>query len=350
MSKQTFYLHIGTHKTATTTIQKSIRKNKRELLETDGIKWVEFRDFSRLAELTRTDVTDTNLEEDLQIYLEESLKGHSGSILASHEGLSGSPGKYYANSRVIASILNKALSRYTVEIILMVRRQDEFLQSYFTQLIHSGKSNTTIQEFYQDQDLSNLNWMNFVAPYEEAFGKEHIHVFPFDRVLFEKTTPLDLLNHVVGSKVLGNLRSLSNENIGFSGIGKLISEKLRPKMDDRANWQLRSGLHEVANKGMLNEYNLLDRENKQQLIDFFEPSNKEFFEKYVSPVLNIANFSEPIYEKSEELSEIETYQRLVIYFAEKLASKQVKKNRVKPTITKRLKRKVKSVIENGFKR
>lgn len=350
MSDQKFYLHIGTHKTATTTIQKTVRKNRKQLLSEDGIKWIELQDFPRLKELMKLEAHSAAIEQELMGFIKAVTAGHKGDFLLSYEGLSGSPAGFYINNAFIAPILKTAFTGFQAEVIAMVRRQDEFIQSIFTQNFHANTYEASISEFYAEKDLNHLDWNTFIKPYVEAFGVENIHAFPYDRELLRDHSPLALINTVIGSNVLAGIDSLEDANVGFSDAARKISQDVRPYLNDWQNGQIRKGLQSVANKGKLSEYNILDQESKQKLIARFAPSNKAFFDKYIPKAYGMSGFSEPVFEKAEELSELESYKLLVVHLAGRLPEGKLPKHEKKISLTERLSKKMKSVIKHGSKR
>lgn len=150
-------------------------------------------------------------------------------------------------------------------------------------------------------------------------------------------------------KVLSEVESLKNENVGYSNSAKRIAQDLNPMLGNDANRQVRLGLQSVANKGVLKEYNLLNQKNKQDLVDSFEPSNRAFFEKYISSEVGVSGFSQPSFIKQDELSEVENYQRLVVYLANNLTEQIKLRKLTKKSLRNRVSGKLKSVLKNGFK-
>ena len=75
--------------------------------------------------------------------IDESL-AHAGvgieRFVTSWEGFSGNPRLAYQNANAVASMLRESTKSLDVRIIVYLRRQDEFVESMYTQTIHEGGS------------------------------------------------------------------------------------------------------------------------------------------------------------------------------------------------------------------
>ena len=163
------YLHIGTHKTGTTEIQQSLIFAKNNLVK-EKIIYLPY--FPSSFELMRIKCLDNNMVAQCTDYLQEQTKRYSSQFrfIMSFEGFSGDLEQGYKNSRLIAQTLKEATSEFDVSVIVYLRRQDTFLESAYTQLIHQGES-FSFSEFRNNYDFSSFNWLDLLNNYSEFFGK-----------------------------------------------------------------------------------------------------------------------------------------------------------------------------------
>ena len=135
---QRLILHIGTDKTGTTSFQRTIREHWRKLVQVDGLREIKLQEGYPVKELMRSRSFDASLVQELKHFLMHKMGRQDGTFLVSCEYLSGDRATMYANSDVLAQMLQAATERYPTEICVLFRRQDEFIQSMYTQIVHRG--------------------------------------------------------------------------------------------------------------------------------------------------------------------------------------------------------------------
>jgi len=184
-------IHIGTHKTGSTAIQTHVRRN-RDLLKKEGVVFIDYplNDCPNLSKQTRLDKDVVAKHSEL---LNKELKNAQcsmrKSLLLSHEGFSGNHLTGYANADVLASHLREITLGRNVRIIIYVRRQDTFVESLYTQMIHQGYS-YSFQTFLKTLPKDSFNWNQLATIYSESFGREQIHVRLYDRSVLKKHTDI----------------------------------------------------------------------------------------------------------------------------------------------------------------
>lgn len=297
---QRLILHIGTHKTGTTSFQRTLREHASQLHRRDGIQqiWLQngypVQDFMRLTEV------DRSLTDGLRRFLGQQIGRRRGTTVISCEYLSGDRAAMYANRACIAEMLGEATKRYTTEVCVFFRRQDEFIQSMYAQRVHRGEPvDDDVEEFVRSLDLDLLDWNRFLEPYVDTFGESSVRVFPYDRKVFEDHTVTELLNRVIRSAVLAELSEERSDNTGYTPSSIEIADRLNRELNGRQREILRGALQTVGSKGMLREYNLLSRETKQTLVDRFQPANRRLAARHFARDFGIEDFSGPVFEEAD---------------------------------------------------
>jgi len=290
------FIHIGTHKTGTTAFQNTLMKCAPELVENDGLLPVWMGKFPEYKNLASACTYNPDLTANLYRFISDKTKNGSCFIISA-EGLSGiSSNEIYSNTDVVARTLKEATKNLDPKIIVIFRRQDELIQSLFTQKKHQGDP-VSMTTFCASIDLNHLNWNNFLVPWIECFGDNNVHVLPYDRAVFSRYSIVGLLNTVIKSTVLDKLENndVINKNVGYSPAAINIADNLNPKLTLSQRKTLRRVLQKVGNKGVLEEYNILPRDEKQRLVDHFYESNAELATKYFLKPFGMSNFSEPLF-------------------------------------------------------
>lgn len=341
------FIHIGTHKTGTTVFQETLMQLKNELINTDRLMWARKGCFSHYRRLENIITYDTKLEEEFHGFIKE-LTNNGSQFIISAEGLSGTKrGNVYSNTDIIAKTLKAASAGIETHILVMVRRQDEFIQSLFTQKRHLGES-MNLNEFISNIELDYLDWNNFLEPWIECFGKSNVHVLPYDRAVFSKYSVVSLLNTVINSTVLAKLDhdDVVNKNVGYSAASSAIAERINPELTVSQKKILRRVLQKVGNKGVLEEYNILPKEEKQKLVDYFYESNAVLARKYFLKPFGMSNFSDPVFVQNNQLSETEVLNRTVVELINILESEQEKTKQFPVNVILRIYRRLQRVLNH----
>jgi len=190
------FLHIGTHKTGTSSIQRFLTIN-RKALRKQGFFYPEFfGPSSHFFALhfgfgTPKKVIETNqqwsLEEQKTLIHERmtsQVKKNEHIILSSEILASVRPAEGY---KMRAAIKDFFPSRQ-VKVICYLRRQDHYLESSYNQKLKTGRFSGTIKQHVQN---TNCDWHWLLTTYAEIFGKGNIIVRVFEKAAF---TDQDILH------------------------------------------------------------------------------------------------------------------------------------------------------------
>lgn len=188
MIKKDLILHIGLHKTGTSTIQSFLGENINEF-KRYGIHIPTFSDYIKshpnLHHFFAAQVRSGSNETLINI-IEEILKqsGNLATVLISSEMLSA--------KKTDLVYLKKMLSPYfsKIRICLYIRRQDELYCSIYNQIV---KQNGISEEF----DPTSVkygrfyNYFELLQTFEKIWSKENITVRPYNKNSFENGNIID---------------------------------------------------------------------------------------------------------------------------------------------------------------
>jgi hypothetical protein len=180
-------IHIGTYKTATSAIQFALARSERVLARV-GAKYAQtglnvglskhLHLFDRIIDGGyNTDRHQTHRGEDYIGGLLEEVRDPAVShLLISEEELS-------YPSAAIAQYLAPLRAEADIEIVMVVRRQPEFLESLYLQFLKEPlrEVTSTFAEFLQDEAyIPRGDFAALLEPWEEVFGADAIVVADFD--------------------------------------------------------------------------------------------------------------------------------------------------------------------------
>ena len=198
----TLYLHIGLPKTGTSSIQWLVSHNYEKLLDQgllyplsgrmkDGknchyklsnrLTWQHYKLAAPLRwikgpESLSDKVLNSYLEK-IKVLEDEIAKKSPNKILISDDNFT------WLSPESIKWLHDIFLKNYKVKILIYLRRQDDFIISFYTQQTKRRKTIKDICEYIEDFKYL-LNYYNLVKPWTETFGKENIIIKPFEKEQF----------------------------------------------------------------------------------------------------------------------------------------------------------------------
>ena len=196
---KTLYLHIGSPKTATTSIQHFCSENQ-EILNQKGFCYPDFGKYYPRVGVLRNghfimaatqqaqneDVDKPDSEFDTAFQTIYGLFEQYDNVILSDEGLWNYG--YHKNSRVWRQ-LKKELDKgiFTLKVIVYLRRQDTYLFSWWNQQIKEGfRANSSISwdDIVATGKYVQLDYYKMLEHISSFVGKENVSVRLFDRKAF----------------------------------------------------------------------------------------------------------------------------------------------------------------------
>lgn len=325
------YLHIGTHKTGTSAIQSFLYRQEKELLEKDRLMMLK-----KVPNTFHTGIRECSADSekflaDYKDFFHSQMKDISLDYFYSNEELSGDPSTHYKNKRYIFNVLKQAVpADFDVEIIVVFRRQDAYLQSMFTQYKHHG-GNLGFRDFFKSEYVEELNWLNFIEEIKEVFGEQVVlHVLPYEPSLLQSQSILQLVGNKLNINFFKDTKKLPDTNVGFSENALKLNDRLADSLDSPFKSMVLSKiLQDVDNKGVGKEYSYLSYDAKMELLSFYDESNKKLSEKYWKTDYGMDNFSLPVEDTNplnKPTEELVIYELLDYLERQHLALNKIRKN------------------------
>ena len=205
----TLYLHIGTHKTATTTIQRFCADN-REVFESKGMVYPDFP-FRFLFKgpnrnglflgmvyrgsdgVRRRDLEKEYYHQAMDIIHELFQKYHS--VVLSNERLW--MDLYLKDAKLVRRLVKDSEKYgYQIKMIVYLRRQDSFIESFWSETVKELPDRTdTLQEYIDEFEF--LDYNTILSTYAELIGEENMIVRRFsDAVKVEGGILVDFMQQL----------------------------------------------------------------------------------------------------------------------------------------------------------
>jgi hypothetical protein len=260
-------VHIGTHKTGTSVIQHFLKKNKEQLSD-EGINLLKFKGRRETQKLDRYSKEFTKfLKQNIDLQI-----SHDKINLISFEGLSGSLETLYSNYRALADTLAEATNHHHTELIIFFRRQDQFIQSSYMQMMHQS-NNIAFSDFYNREKLNNLSWLRFFEYYCKHFGQENVTVLPYSPIRFINESIINVFGKAIDSSLLSNEKENRLKNVGFSPEALQVFNALADHLNERERKKIRRDLQKKYHNGIFREYKFLDVKERDYIVEKFKDEN-----------------------------------------------------------------------------
>lgn len=271
------YIHIGTHKTGTTCIQKELSTYDKESIS-EGWKYIKSpRCTKNFMTSTQYDITLVNkfkAEIDTAIKKEKSAQ----KFILSSEALSGNPCNGYLNSDVVSLMLKEATKGYHVKIIIYLRSQDDFLESMYTQTIHEGGT-SDFNTFLSCFDHPNsLNYDIFLRNFEVSFGLNNLHVQSYSHV--SKEGLIKDFSKIIKSELLFKSTPTTRKNISYSRDALEIARVCNSKLNNQQKKQIRKTLQKIMFKEKSESFSFFTHSARITFMEKYKTSNKGIAKRY----------------------------------------------------------------------
>lgn len=344
------YIHIGTHKTGTTALQQTLIKKTQEL-RSKGVKYINLFHFAEAQKLMTLTKYDESLSAELTTFFNAQKDSHIDKYIVCCEYLSGDPKVLYSNNLNVAKILFNALKGFDEKKIFMIlRRQDQFIQSIYTQYLHQGEE-LPLAHFLNPLKLDHLKWTNFISVYESVFGRRNVSPLPYDKKFFEHQSLLSVFFKFCEIDLIKCLE-VNNINTGYNEAAIRMAKACHPYLEESDKKILRRILQRHFSKSQFYAYQLLDEEQKLFLHSYFKSDNATLFSIYFKDA-PITQFTEVEISKTNSNYNVSRdYPMLVSYLIKEINSKSEQNKSYKlsslKSIFKKAKRKLNNVLHNPY--
>jgi hypothetical protein len=300
------YIHIGVHKTASSTIQVGLSNNRGLLAENDWL-YPKKGALSRIAHHNvvfqiRNDRRYNPRAGDFEDLISEIKRTKKQNVIVSSEDFS------LCNLSEVEFISNQLRSLGPLRVIVYLRRQDEWLNSRWAQLVKNGRYSDDFESSLK-QGIVEADFYNRLQPWAEVLGKENIIVRVLERNQLEDHVCIDFLRSC-GFQKIKDFIIPENQNVSPSMktieviryfVGQIKDTKVERRYIDKSVRLIR---RYADDHGWNDERpNKISPEIHELIMEQFVDSNRKiaqeylgrddlFFEKYKTKPITIYDLSE----------------------------------------------------------
>lgn len=267
-------VHVGTHKTGTTTIQYALNNISSKSRLEEGWDYIESPIITE--KLMVTELYDVELVKKFSSSLERliSLSNKTPVKIMSSELLSGSAVNGYLNSKAVATILHEATKKYDVKIIMYIRLQDELVESMYSQFIHQGDSFSFDEYINQLDETDSFNYKRIIKDWHDSFGEENVIVRSYHSAA-EFGLLKDFGEVIDSAKVFDFSMGAHVKNPGYSYDAIEIARLVNKKAHRASKVVLRSVMQKTMTKTKLNKHSLFLGDGRKIFLSKYLESNQE---------------------------------------------------------------------------
>lgn len=336
---KTLYLHIGTSKTGTTTIQTYCGIN-REQLKSKGVLFpIMPYHYDRITENRNGHFLYAmiyengvrNKEKEKQVlkqeldYIVDCFKDYDN-VLLSEESI------WWATATRRKGLWkylqeHSQQNNYQVKIIVYLRRQDQFMMSRYNQIIKTdtGGGTQRFYEYFKDMNGKYKCVMNYRQRLDymaKFFPKENIVVKRFDRSYFYNGDLNADFLHILGVEIDDTFAELSkDENLGISvqsGELKRVLNRLGT-MTFAENQKLLQMLNECEVLLPKREVSIMTTEHIEKFMKKFIDDNESIAVDYIGdgkPMFNYDYKQKPVWSYEDK----NYHEEVILFFAKAIDS------------------------------
>ena len=300
--KRTLYLHIGSHRTATTSIQKFLLDNFDALLGQGCL--LPYRKGRHNALMSKIFGGRRDIDEVCADFnkIADNKDTDIQRLFVSDEDIS---------MRRDLTPLKGFTDHFEVKIIFSVRRQDLWLESWYFQNIkwqwNPELCHLTFDEFLHKRE--QFHWIHYnayVAHLEEVFGRENILLSVFEKEQ-QPNGPVHAFCDLTGLDELAKTKSKPHVNSSMSApmvefMRHLPLDEFEPPVREQFRRALDAvDQHTLGHKGKQSE-RLLPFDQRQRILDEYAEGNTALAQRYFG---RETLFLQPLFDKDMPLAQLE---------------------------------------------
>jgi len=317
------FIHIGTEKTGTTTLQKFLLLNRELLKENnfyipevyyDGLNHRYITSFCQkkiddfLLKLNIFNEKQKKLfvEKTKKLFYEEFSKlSNDVNVIISSEHFH----SRYKTVEEIKCIKNLFKDLFDeINIVVYLRNQVDMLQSYYSTALKGGMYYKSIDDFINQELKGNRNYYdynNLLSLWSVVFGEENLKVRIVDKKEFIDNNLINDFLYTISPTLYENIKNIykipSNLNESINNEGELLLKLINKNLKFK-NLDMNSYLEDINRRVSNNckgKLHLLDKNMATIIINEFKESNEMVRKKYFKDKENLFEIDLNKYKKIE---------------------------------------------------
>ncbi|WP_139084228.1 hypothetical protein [Nesterenkonia sp. F] len=287
-------LHIGAHKTASSLLQTTLRRDGKTLRER-GLTRVHRRAIlkSEFHESIRDTIQHggkpNNLERDRESFL-SLLEGKSDNVLMTTEDFfeTFNHPRFYQHIRDCLEYVCEIVGGNDIKVILYVRNQVDYIESMFMQHVHLGHDRR-LEGFISKYMGFDLSWKRVLDDIASVIGRENVVAVPYESIKrvgatsFYQTFLSELgISDVSDLEIAQDESEGRSANRSYSQDAFDIASVINPLLDKDGRNTLRKFLQQKYSTATHPRAVLISDEQRDEIRDRIREDNENLFSEYLS--------------------------------------------------------------------
>jgi hypothetical protein len=288
------FVHIGAHKTASTFLQANLNIHKRRLMEEQGLGLLTRADLlpsdfgKEIYRVSQGEHSDTDVTDAARESLRTLLPAECGNILITNEDLIChlEIRDFYQHAESAARYLRTALSDYDCHVIFYIRKQTDYFESIYMQLVHLGRRLKFGQFMKRAADV-DLSWLRVVEAIDQALPPGRLHLRTYEQIrnigetnFYREFLSLCKIDDVESYDIDQEYAKGRPANRSYGQLGMQIAHRVNPLLSPKERKLFRRFLQEHFSTATHPRAELLDEEQRRAMEDQYRESNRQLFERY----------------------------------------------------------------------
>ncbi|WNJ99117.1 hypothetical protein L2D14_14740 [Thalassospiraceae bacterium LMO-JJ14] len=171
---------------------------------------------------------------------------------------------------------------YHPKIIILVRRQDTYIESLYNQCIKRYETRD-FQTFCDDFPRENWHWADNIETYAKFFGRENVTVIPFEQKVYAESEHSGFLAAVImaiGVETRLAFRDLPVINPSLAPRAVEVMRVANKHLSKREAHNLADWFEAHVQKDPNDRYRLMNDELRSEIVAYFKESNARLCDEY----------------------------------------------------------------------
>jgi hypothetical protein len=273
-------------------------QNLEAVRASDGVSYVPITHYSTKAfldairkdvanGLTKTAPLPKDRVESAKHSFQELIGYQSGTPFLSYEGFLGHSALdrqegIYPHADHAAHYLRRFTEGMQVTVLLIVRRQDTFIESCYAQQIKEGRC-LSFEEFYYPVSVNRLSWLKIADAFAQQFGQQSVKVMPFEAIYTEpEEFASNALSLLLGRPTSADIKPSSYRNPSISAKGIELARAVYPLLDNHIDRRkVQKFLFSQFSSATHGKANLLSDDDRSEILQAIASDNEKLFDAYM---------------------------------------------------------------------
>lgn len=288
------FVHIGAQKTASTFIQLNLKRHKQRLLDDHGLGLVTRSDMLRsefcqeIYKVSQGVHPHAEVTDEARKSIYALMPDEYDDILITNEGLIChlEVRDFYQLAGNAIQYLRDALADFDVHVIFYVRKQADYLESVYVQLVHLGRR-IKFARFMQRAADVDFSWLRVADAIDEVLGPGRLHLRTYEQIqnvgevsYFRDFVSLCGIDDVEALDIDESYAKGRSANRSYGALGLKIARRVNPLLNPQEKKLFRRFLQNNFSTATHPRAVLLSDEQREGIFKKHQNSNRQLFERY----------------------------------------------------------------------